>query len=270
VTLAWQQALSDARGEFIACMAAGCRHHPEFLAHSLAAFQADPDRTLVYAVPDVYYRDALDGNGNAVKDPSPEPRWTRQTLLGRDRGNLSCMVFRRGLIDGLPVAIAETGPATGWAIARSLLTCAEPHILPLRNIEFAPKVGLTNNIMDDLIRRLVTWFLDTGLGSIPAPAVWPQLSVQHGLERVRDLDARLLENRLCIHPHNASLIAEFTVRFSRIPLLHPVFKHLLVHDPAVAIDALHKRSPLAANVYKSGCQLLRIYTKTRKTMRLGK
>ena len=270
VALAWQQALSDARGEFIACLAAGCRHHSEFLAHGLAAFRADPNRSLVYAASDLYYTDALDANGNAVKDPSPEPRWTRQTLLGRDRGNLSCMVFRRGLIDGLPVVIAETGPATSWAIARSLLTCAEPHILPLCNIEFAPKVGLANNIMDVLIRRLVTWFLDTGLGSIPAPAVWPKLSVQHGLERVRDLDARLLENRLCIHPHNASLIAEFTVRFSRIPLLHPVFKHLLVHNPAVAIDALHKRSPLAANVYKSGRQLLRIYTKTRKTIRLGK
>ncbi len=270
VALAWQQALSVTRGEFIACMAAGCRHHPEFLAHSLAAFRADPNRSLVYAASDVYYPDALDANGNAIKDPSPEPRWTRQTLLGRDRGNLSCMVFRRGLIDGLPVVIAETGPATGWAIARSLLTCAEPHILPLRNIKFAPKVGLANNIMDVLIRRLVTWFLDTGLGSIPAPAVWPQLSSAQGLERVSELDARLLENKLCIHPGNASLIAEFVVRFSRMPLFHSVFKHLLVHYPDIAIGALRKRSALAAALCVSGHQLRRVYTKTRKTMRLGK
>ena len=268
VASAWQQALSVMRGEFVACMPAGCRHHPEFLADGLAAFRADPNRTLVYAPADVYYPDALDANGNAVKDPSPEPRWTQQTLLGRDRGNLSCMLFRRELIDSLPVVIVETGPATGWAIARSLLTCAEPHILPLRNIEFAPKIGLANNIMDVLVRRLVTWYLDTGLGSIPAPAAWPQLSADQGLEQVRELDSRLQENTLCIHPGNAALIAEFTVRFSRVPMLHPVFKHLLLHDPAVAIDALHKRSPRAASIYKSARQLLRIYTKTRKSIRL--
>ena len=268
--LAWQQALSAARGEFVACMAAGGRHHPEFLSQSLAALRTDTHLSLVYAPADVYYPDALDGDGNPVKDPGAEPRWTRQTLLGKDRGNLSCMVFRRGLIGGLPVTIEETGVATSWAIARSLLTCAEPHVLALRNIEFAPRVELGNNIMEVLIRRLMTWYLDTGLGSIPAPEVWPQLTVAQGLERLRELDARLTENRLCIHPHNAALIAEFTVRFSRVPLLHPVFRHLFVHFPAVAIDALRKRGPMTTSLYKSGHQLLRAYTKARKILGLGK
>jgi len=268
--LAWQQALSAARGEFIACMAAACRHHPEFLAQSLAAFRADPHRTLVYAPADVYYPDALDGNGNPVKDPSYEPRWTQQTLLGRDRGNLGCMVFRRGLIGTLPIAIQETGPATGWAIARSLLTCAEPHMLSLRNIEFAPKIGLANNIMDVLVRRLVTWYLDTGLGSIPAPAAWPQLAVAQGLERVRELDVRLRENKLCIHPGNASLIAEFVVRFSRVPMLHPIFRYLQAHHPATAIDVLRKRSTLAANLCVSAHLLQRAVNKAGKILRTGK
>lgn len=270
VTLAWYQALSDARGEFITCLAAGYRHHPEFLAQSVAAFRADPNLTLVYAASDVYYPDALDCNGNAVKDPSPEPRWTRQTLLGKDRGNLSCMVFRRGLIGALPVVIEETGTATSWAIARSLLTCAEPHVLSLRNIEFAPRIGLANNIMDVLVRRLVTWYLDTGLGRIPAPAAWPQLAAAQGLGRVRELDDRLQENRLCIHPGNASLIAEFVVRFSRMPMLHPVFRYLHAHHPAIAVDMLRKRSTLAAALCVSWRLLLRGYTKARKTIRLGK
>lgn len=268
--LAWQQALSAARGEFIACLAADCRHHPEFLAQSVAAFRADPHRTLVYAPADVYYPDALDGNGNPVKDPGYEPRWTQQTLLGRDRGNLGCMVFQRGLIGTLPIAIQETGPATGWAIARSLLTCAEPHMLPLRNIEFAPKIGLANNIMDVLVRRLVTWYLDTGLGSIPAPAAWPQLAAAQGLERVRELDARLRENKLCIHPGNAALIAEFVVRFSRVPMLHPVFRYLHTHHPAIAIDALRKRSTLAANLCASAHLLQRAVNRAGKILRTEK
>ena len=267
---AWYQALYDARGEFIACMAVGCLHHPEFLAQSLAALQSDTNLSLVYAPSDVYYPDALDCNGNAVKDPSPEPRWTRQTLLGRDRGNLSCMVFRRSLIGALPIAIEETGPATSWAIARSLLTCAEPLMLPLHNIEFAPKVGLANNIMDVLIRRLVTWYLDTGLGSIPASRFWPQLSATEGLKRVRELDARFLEDKLCIHPRNVSLIAEFVVRFSRMPLFHPVFKYLLVHYPVIAIGALREHSTLAASLCGPWRLLLRGYIKVHKTIRLYK
>ena len=270
VAVAWQQALSDARGEAIACMAAGSRHHPEFLAQSLAALRSDPHRSLVYAPADVYYPDALDANGNAIKDPSPEPHWTRQTLLGRGRGNLSCMVFRRGLIGALPIVIKETGVATAWAIARSLLTGAEPHILPLRNIEFAPKVGLANNILDVVVRRLVTWFLDTGLGSIPAPAVWPKLSAIQGRERVRALDVRLLKNKLCIHPGNASMIAEFVVRFSRVPMLHPVFRHLLTHHPAIANDTLRKHSSLAANLCVGSHWLLCALDKAGKKLRPGK
>ncbi len=269
-TLAWRQALSVTHGAFIACMAADCQHHTEFLCQSVAALQSDTTLSLVYGPADVYYLDALDSNGNAVKDPGAEPHWTRQTLLGRNRGNLSCMVFRRGLIDTLPIAVEETGTATSWAIARSLLTCAEPHILPLRNTEFSPTIELANNIMDAVIRRLVTWFLDTGLGSIPAPSVWPQLSSTAGLKRMHELHTRLLENKLCIHPDNASLIAGFTVRFSATPLFHPVLKHLLMHYPAIAVKELRKRSTWAATLCVSGCLVLRVYGKIRKTLRLSK
>jgi hypothetical protein len=270
VTQAWHQAFSETRSEFIACAAAGCRHHPEFLAQSLDALQSDANLSLVYAPSDVYYPDALDCNGNAVKDPSPEPLWTRETLLGRDRGNLSCMVFRRKLICALPVATKEIVPVTSWAIARSLLGCTEPLVLPLRNVEFAPKVGLANNIMDVLIRRLVTWYLDTGLGSIPASWVWPQLSATQGLQRVRELDARFLENKLHIHPGNVSLIAEFVACFSRMPLFHPVFKYLLVHYPEIATGALRNCSTLAVTLCGPWCFLLRGYIKIRKTIRLHK
>lgn len=267
---AWRQAFSDARGEFLACKAAGCQHHPEFLAQSLAAMHSDANMDLAYAPSDVYYPDALDCNGNAIKDPSPEPRWTRQTLLGRDRGNLSCMVFRRELIDALPIAIEETGAATSWAVARSLLSHAEPHVLPIRNIEFVPKIGLANNIMDVLIRRLVAWYLDTGLGRIPAPEVWPQLTATQGFERLRELDARLRENKLCIHPGNISLITEFTACFSHMPLFHPVFNHVLVHHPTLAIGALRKRSSLAAALCVPWRLLLRGYAKARKVIGGGK
>lgn len=265
---AWQQAFSETRAPLIACLAAEIRHHPVFLAQSMAAMQSDKSCALIYAPADMYYPDALDRDGNAIRDPAPEPRWTGQTLLGKDRASLSCMVFRRELIGALPIVLEDTGPAADWAIARSLLICNRPRILPLRNMEFASKTGLANNIMDVVIRRLLIWYLDTGLGGIPAPQAWPQLPAAQGRKQMQALDARWRENRLSIHPGNASMIADFVVRFSRMPFFSGVFKHLLMQYPAIAIDALRKRSEFAGILGAGARQLLRIHTKACKTLGL--
>jgi hypothetical protein len=122
--------------------------------------------------------------------------------------------------------------------------------------------------MDVLIRRLITWYLDTGFGSIPASWVWAQLPSGEGLKRVRELDAKLLANKLCLYPGNVSLTAEFIVRFSRIPLFHPVFKHLLVNYPDIATAALRKRSFLITSLCRAGWLGMRAYTTTRKIIRM--
>lgn len=46
---AWRQAFSEARAGLIACMVAGSRHHPVFLAQSMAALQSDKNCALIYA-----------------------------------------------------------------------------------------------------------------------------------------------------------------------------------------------------------------------------
>ena len=246
---AWSQALSSASGAYISCMAANGRHHPDFLSQGLAALQGGRSCSLVYAPADVYYLDALDNKGRPFKDPAPQPRWTRKTLLGRNKANLSCMIFRRELLRELIVNIEETGSMTSWAIARNLLGCANPFVLNLRNAEFAPKIGIANHIVEAVTQRLVSGYLDTGRGCIPIPTVWARLSAARGLERLHALDALLLENRLCIHPGNAVLIADFAARFSQRPLFHPVVNHLLIHHHNIALPRLSKHSAWAGCAY---------------------
>lgn len=267
---AWRQAFAETGAGLIACLAAGSRHHSAFLTQSMTALHSDRHCALVYAPADQYYADALDSAGNAIRDPSPEPRWTRQTLLGKDRASLSCMVFRRERIGAMPIVIEETGPAADWAIARSLLVSTEPLILPLRNTEFVSRVGISNNIMEVLIRRLVARYLDTGLGSIPIPQVWLQWPLSQGRKQLQELDARWREQRLCIYPGNASLLANFIVHFSRMPFFHRVFRCLLMQYPAIVLHTLRKRSVLAANLGVFGHLLLRAHSRARKVIRQEK
>lgn len=268
---AWLQALSSASGAYMSCMAANGRHHPDFLSQGLAALQGGGSCSLVYAPADVYYLDALDNEGRPFKDPAPQPRWTRETLLGRNKANLSCMIFRRELLGEIIVHIEETGPMTSWAIARNLLGCADPFVLNLRNAEFAPKIGIANHIIEAVIQRLVSGYLDTGRGCIPLPTAWARLSAAQGLERLRALDALLLENRLCIHPGNAVLIADFAARFSQRPVFHPVVNHLLIHHYDMALPRLGRHSAWAGRAYGAWRLWLRAYHKLRRvSVRAGR
>src|SRR3569833_1462065 len=57
-----------------------------------------------------------------VSLPGPWPRCTRATLLRKNKASMSCMAFRRELLDELAIDVEETGPLADWAIARQLVT----------------------------------------------------------------------------------------------------------------------------------------------------
>ncbi len=257
VLAAWTEALAATRGELLACLASDCQHHPDFLATSINTLR-DGQCALVVAPADLYYPDALDVHGNPVRDPSPEPRWTRETLLGQDRGNLSCMVFRRTLLDRLPVALAEMGDAAEWAMARSLLTIADARVLEVRNAVHGPAVELANHIMATVIRRLVAWYLDTGLGSIPIPLPESGMTDSQGRAVLHALDARLRSRQLCIYPGNVSLMVECAVRYARVPWGHAVMDHLLLYHGDMTMEAMRHARPAMAIACRMWRTLLRI------------
>ncbi|WP_059753479.1 glycosyltransferase [Thiobacillus denitrificans] len=248
VAEAWGRACGVARGRYLAWLEPGFQHHPDFLAQSLSFLDSNRHAGLTYAVSEIYYPDALDPKGQPVKDPAPEPRWCQETLLGKDRGRLSCMVARRELLLDLPLNLAETGRVTTWALARCLLIRHRPHLLSLRNCEFAPPIRLGNNIQATLNQRLILWFFDAGLGSIPSEYAWADLHPNQVRQCLNRLDVELARGNLCAHPGNFGLLLHFILRFSPVPLTRASFRYILRNYPTQALDALRQQRPFQAQL----------------------
>lgn len=241
---AWGAACAAARGRYLTCLESGFRHHPDFLAQSCSFLATNSRVGLAYAVSAIHYPDALDPKGQPVGDPAPGPRWSQETLLGRDRGRLSCMVFRRELLLDLPINLAETGSVTAWAIARFLMIRQRPHFLSLRNIEFAQPIQTGNNIQATLTQRLILWLLDTGLGSIPSEDAWRDLRRDQARQCLDQLDAELADRKLSLHPGNVPLLLRFVLRFSAIPLTRASFRLMLRTNRTQTLDILRRQRPM--------------------------
>lgn len=230
---AWPQALAASRGRCLAFLEERARHHPAFLSEAVASLEARRDRALIVTPTDLFYPDASNADGTPARDPTPEPRWTRATLLGRDRTHLGALVVRRDALAELPLRIEETGSATAWCIARGLLTRFPPEIVERRSTVFGAPVALGNNVLQTLTRRLVSWYLDTAMGHIPKQAAWPRLTRAQAGARLRAMDTQLEAGAFCIHPGNRDLILQFTSRISPMTIGGSAsFHHLLRERPA--------------------------------------
>lgn len=260
---AWSAALTSARGRHIAWLESGQRHHREFLTRAVAWLEHHAEDTLVYGPAERRYADVLDLQGQPVKDPAPEPRWHQMTLLGRDRASLGAMVHRRSALTGSPLVLEELGPETGWCMARHLLTKHAPTLLDLRNQELAPPIGLSNQIMAVLIHRLVGWYLDSGLGSVPAAYAWDAMAPGEGQTRLSALTDALSGQALCLHPGNTPTLLAFILRFKTIPLLDATFRNMLAHQPDAVLRGMPADRPvqtLLAKGWRAGYRVLRKFT----------
>ena len=235
---AWRQALAQAHGRNIAYAEQGYEQHPDFLRQALTLLRQQSQRMSVYAVADRYFLDALDPAGRPCRDPSPQPRWTQASLLGRDRASLGGLVHRRQLLNGRCLALDELGALRPWALARLLLSASPPALSALRNKEFVPALNLENRIMESVTRRLIIWWLDSGLGAIPVPEVWRQWRPAQARPRLRQLERRLRADDLCLHAGNQALLLEFVSRFTALPLLSEIFRRVLANNKAIALAGL--------------------------------
>jgi len=248
----WRDALAAVRGRHLAWLEVGQRHHHEFLARGVAWLDAHPDDDLVYAPSDLFYGDALDPTGCPVKDPAPEPRWSRETLLGRDRARLGCLVHRREALSGLPLDLRQAGEMAGWALARWLVMAHSPVLLDLRNSERLPPIRLGNNIPATVTRRLIAWYLDSGLGNVPLQHAWSRLAGTEAKRRLRNVGVMLRTDRLCLHPGNAEILCEFACCHAGWVATDHVFRAALAHSPRNALAALRRRRPLQFPIVLAG------------------
>lgn len=248
----WRDALAAVRGRHLAWLEVGQRHHHEFLARGVEWLDAHPLDDLVYVPSDLFYRDALDPTACPVKDPAPEPRWSRETLLGRDRARLGCMVHRREALSGLPLDLRQAREMAGWALARWLVMAHRTVLLDLRNTERLPPIRLGNNILATVTRRLITWYLDSGLGNVPAQHAWVRLPATEAQRRLRNAGALLNADRLCLYPGNAQSLVEFACRYAGWVATSPAFRAALARDPRSALAALRRRRPLQVPIVLAG------------------
>ena len=258
---AWLNALLAARGRHIAWLETGQRHHPDFLKQALARLDMQNGLAVVYGPMDRFYADVQDAQGELVKDPGPEPRWTRETLLGRDQATLGAMVHRRDALADLPLNLTETGSETAWCLARYLLIRHTPSLLDLRNVSVLPAIELSNRIMPTLTHRLLKWFLDSGLGCVPAEYAWSSLDQPAGRARLKRLATTYTGGQLGVHPGNFSLLMGFTLRFSDWPILDRTFQALLNQNPDAAIKALGAAHPLQVPLASAWRQAARLKRK---------
>jgi hypothetical protein len=239
----WQAAFKAAGGRYIAWLEAGQRHHQHFLVQGIGQLDAHPDEALVYAPSDIFYADVLDARGNPVRDPATEPRWSQETLLGRDRALLGCMLHRREALLDVPVDLREAGEVAGWALARCLLTRHRPVLLDMRNSHTLPALSLGNNILPTMARRLIAWYLDFALGRVPSPYAWPSLDPADASRRLH-FAGRLAQTGVQpLHPGNMQLLLDFACRFATLPVIDPLFCAALLSNRRAALLTLRQHRP---------------------------
>lgn len=253
VPQAWCAALGSVRGAQVAWLESDATHHPDWLAAAISG-QGNPSaaNTVLVSPAIIHYRDALSATGEPLCDPGLEPRWTRQTLLGRDHLHLSALVVPRTALDALPLQLEELGSEAGWAIARALVSTHPVTCLDVRGQVVRPEVGLHNRILPTLVQRLVAWYLDSGFASIPAPWAWPRLGRRAVQDRLATFDAHLTAERCCIHPGNLVITLRFLTECAPQPLLDPSFRRILDAHPRAGLTALRRADRPATALTAAG------------------
>lgn len=232
----WAAALAASRGALLAFAEPGYRPAAGFWTEACERLAASGSLDAVYSPARRCWADATWANGEPCFDPAPEPRWSNSTLLGQDRAVLSGFVMRRATFDRLPLHLPECGEASAALLARYACIRARMEMSSLRGTHTLPALSFQNRIHETLVYRLGTWYLDTGLGQIPAEHAWSKLQIRSTSERAQALEHAFASRQLALHPGNARLVFSFLSLvggpFSRSRLLD----ELLLQAPGLLDD----------------------------------
>lgn len=234
-------ALARSTGALIAYLEPYHRWDRQGIQDALALLEAQRG-VLCYVPVECEYLEVLDEGGSPCRDPAPQPRWTRQTLLGRNRVVLSGFCHRRELIESAPVPLGELGSAGSRALAWMLAHRRELRVIDHRHRELVPPLSFQNRIFPRFQERMLNWYFDSGLGSVPIQDTWGCLSA----DQIALISARLNQawrcGEFCVHPGNLSTVLDFFVRkVSWLPRFK-VFRDLSRRFPRPTDEALlHQR-----------------------------
>lgn len=239
----WNAALSNAQGRYFAYLEENFRFDSKHLLRVLKQL-INNQTDLVYLVPTRFFSDALDEAGNPLLDTSPQPKWSRSTLLGKNRIQLSGFIHKRELLLSFKGNVAECGDVCGHALAQFL---ANTHSFNIKGgvvRYFVPSIQLDCTPLPVFQRMLLDWYFDYGMTGLPSPEFWPELDQSQIEQYARSLSDAWIKHDLFVHPGNANTIKQFYLGPVNSPTRWPLFKHMLLHSKKEFLISLWRTKPL--------------------------
>lgn len=248
----WEQALISANGYYFFYLEESYRFHIEQLMpliHSAITDKID----LLYMLDTRYFSEALDESGQPILDDSPSPKWTRATLLGKDRLTLSGFLHQRSLLKNLEVNLGECGALSSRVLGKHL---AMRHSFSIhqRVIDYLiPAISLEQTPEPVFQRTILDWFLDFGMTQLPSENNWSYLSKSESEKYAHALSDAWIKKTLFLFPGNESTIKQFFLDKIANPLHFPLFRYLLLHNKKSILSSLwYKRQTkqfISASIY---------------------
>ena len=225
----WDGALRKACGLYFAYLQNDFRLNIDLFLETVSQ-QISNKTPICFLVEARYFSEVLDENGKPALDNQFQPVWTRGTLLGKNRVQLSNFIHQRSLLCGCNGKLQELGDAAGRYLARYLAITNDFTIINGAVSYFVPGISLSENILPCFQETISDWYLDYGMTCFPSGDFNSVLS-KSDIDYFSDaLSKAWLANTLFIFPGNITTLERFYLRLACFPIRQPLFRHLLSHN----------------------------------------
>jgi glycosyltransferase involved in cell wall biosynthesis len=227
--LAWNTAFHKANGQYFAYLEDNFRFNTDVILEILES-QIQHKTRISFMADTRYFADALDENGQPALDNSFHPVWTRSTLLGKDRVQLSNFIHHRVLLDNFSGNLTELGVMAGRYLGRYLAIKNDFNIIEAGVNYFIPEIALNKNALPLFQKTIGNWYLDYGMTNFPAPVFHENLPVPQIEYYAMALSTAWLNNNLYVHPGNVSVLENFYINRVNLAIRMPLFRYLLTRN----------------------------------------
>jgi len=231
----WEQAIQNASGHYFAYLEDDFRFDIEaFIGLMQSVRTVLPEQ--LYLFDEHYYTEAMNPDGQPLRDEQPAIRWSREVLLGREHLALSGFIHKRNMLHEYPAMLRECGLMSSHILARHLAQQYDFDIhTGVLNYNIPP-VNLNSTPLTAFQKNIINWYFD--FGPLPHPDCWKSLSQaslnQHGLL----LSIHWAKKGLVLHPGNRAVITQFYLGHTSLPMRYPLFRHILTGNKRSIIKTL--------------------------------
>ena len=227
--LDWNVAFQKASGTYFSYLEENFRFNPKAILDNLEN-QIQHDTPILFMADTRYFADALDEHRQPALDNSFHPRWTRSTLLKKDRIRLSNFIHHRTLLNEFKGNLSELDIVATRLLGRYLAIRNEFDIAEGVVNYFIPKTDLNNNLLPLFINTIGDWYLDYGMTKFPDPLFHDKLSKLDIEYYSQCLSMSWRNKDLYVYPGNISVLENFYLDRVNFAFKTPLFRHLLTHN----------------------------------------